>query len=62
MGKLSQWAQNLIDHAMRCPECDHKEFEMDCTCTDEICLCFAERTAAETNEMERNDHDRPDTA
>jgi hypothetical protein len=55
--RISQWANELIDRVMRCPECDHKEFEMDCTCVDEICVCFVERTAAEMDERENSDHD-----
>jgi hypothetical protein len=61
MGKVSQWAQNLIDHAMQCPECGHKEAEMDCTCGDDLCLCYIQRVAADTEihktEHERGEHD-----
>lgn len=52
MNRLSQWANDLLDHAMSCPECGHKEFTMDCTCGDDLCVCYAERAAMETDQEE----------
>lgn len=48
---IRAWADNRLDHAMRCPECGHggeldpvlaEEHADGCECTDPLCACNPE--------------------